>query len=160
MKKFYINQKMISIGDRFNVFCEDGSIVYEVKEKLFTFGKQFRLYDNHGRALAFIKQKLFRLLPLYEIHVNDKLVATVKGRFTFLVKKYDVISEYGNFTVEGDILAWNFRILKDGDVVCTVSKNFNIFRDKYEIAIADGFDEILLLCLVIIFDAVYHDRKR
>ncbi|HEY8395388.1 MAG TPA: LURP-one-related family protein [Bacilli bacterium] len=159
MKKFYINEKIISIGDRFKVFREDGSIIFELKEKLFTFGKQYALYDTSGRKLAFIKQKLFRLLPAYNIFVNNQLAATVKKKFSFFVPKYVVFSANGNYKVEGDLIAWNFNILKDGNVICTVSKNFNLFKDKYEVLVADGYNEILCLCLVIVFDAVHHDRR-
>lgn len=157
MKNFYINEKIFTIGDRFQIFREDGSIIYEVKEKLFTFGKQYRFYDNTGNSLAFIKQKLFRFLPSYEIYINDKLVATVKKKFTFFVKKYEIISAYGIYELTGDLLAWNFQISKDGNVFCQVSKNFNLFRDKYEVLVADGYNEILTLCLVIVLDAVHHD---
>jgi uncharacterized protein YxjI len=160
MKKFYINEKIFSIGDRFKVFNENGSIVYEVKERLFTFGKQYSLYDATGKNIGKIKQKMFRLLPRYNIYIDDKLAVTVKKRFTFFVKKYDIISPYANYQISGDIFAWNFNISKDGNVFCSVSKNFNIFRDKYEVLVGDGFSEVLSLCLVIILDAVHHDNRR
>ncbi|MDD4000499.1 MAG: LURP-one-related family protein [Bacilli bacterium] len=159
MKKFYINEKLISIGDRYKIFNQDGSIAYEVKERLFTFGKQFALYNTGGQRLAYIKQKLFRFLPRYNIYIDNQHVATVKKKFTFFVSKYDILSSHGNYVLDGDFLAWNFSISKDGNVFCSVSKNFNLFRDKYEVAIADGFSEILSLCYVIVLDAVHHSKK-
>ena len=156
MKRFYINERIFTVRDRFNVYREDGSMVYEVKEKLFTFGKQYRLFDMSKRQLAFIKQKLFRLLPAYKIYVDGKHMATVKKKFSVFVNKYAIQSDYGNYRAEGDFLAWDFKIYKDDNLICTVSKNFDVFRDKYEIAVAEGYNEILLLCMVIVFDAVHH----
>jgi len=157
MKKFYINERLFTIGDRFQIFRADGSIIYEVKEKLFTFGKQYRLFNNSGKKLAFIKQKMFRLLPRYDIYLDNQLVATVKKKFSVFVKKYEIDSAYGNYRIDGDLLAWNFQILKDENVFCHVSKNFNLFQDKYEVLVSEGYNEILTLCLVIILDAVHHD---
>ncbi|NLD26945.1 MAG: hypothetical protein GX661_06255 [Acholeplasmataceae bacterium] len=159
MKKFYVNEKFFSIGDQFDILDETMKPVYKVKEKLFTIGKQFYFADVSGNVLAFCKQRLFRFLPQYRLFMGERLVATVKKRFTVFVKKYDILSEDGDFTIEGDILAWNFNIKKDGNVICNVHKNYTLFKDKYEITVEDGFNEVMALSLVIILDAVHHDSK-
>jgi uncharacterized protein YxjI len=159
MKKFYVNEKFFSIGDQFDILDERQQPVYKVKEKLFTFGKQFSFINANGEQLAFCKQKLFRLMPQYQLFIRNRLVATIKKRFTVFVKKYDILSEEGTYTIEGDVFAWNFQIAKDGNVFCHVHKNFTLFKDKYEISVGEGFDEILALNLVIILDSVHHDAK-
>ena len=159
MKKFYIGERFFSIGDSFDIFDEGNNPVYRVKEKLLTLGKQYSLFNHKGQKLGFVKQKLFRFLPQYEIYLNDRLAAIIKKRFSFFVKKFDIESESGNYKLDGDLLAWNFKILKDNQVFCQVHKNFTIFKDRYEILVSEGFDEVFSLCLVIVLDAVFHDKK-
>lgn len=157
MKKFYINQRIFTFGDKYDIYDEQKNVAYYVSERLFTFGKQFEVYHKTGRRVCYIKQKLFKFLPKYDLYMNDSIVATIHKKLSFVFSRYIIESRYGDFEIEGDFFAWNFKITKGGKTICSVSKNFNFFKDKYEIIIADGIDEVFALGLVIILDAIHHD---
>jgi len=160
MKKFYVNQKWLSFGDKFDILDESGNPAYNVHEKLLSLGKQFTVYSKNNQKEAYIQQKLFKLLPKYELYMNEEIAATVSKKFTFLVSKYIITSRFGDYTIDGSVFSWNFDIIKNGNIVCNVHKNFTVFKDKYEITIHDDVNEVFILSLVIILDAIHHNNNR
>lgn len=160
MKKFYVNERFFAIGDKFDILDENGEVVYFAKSALFTFGRQYTVCDQKGSEVAYIRQRLLHLLPNYDLEINGRTVATVQKQFSLFVKKYVILSEFGDFTVDGDIFAWEFEIRKDDHPVCFVSKQLMTFRDRYEVTVEDDFDEVFAISLVIILDAVHHENHR
>ena len=47
--KLYMRQHVFTIGDRFNVWDEDGHDRWFVEQELLTWGKILRVYDLSGR---------------------------------------------------------------------------------------------------------------
>lgn len=150
--KLYIKQKVFSWGDKFRIYDENGNDVYSVQGEVFTFGKKLHLYNPDGGELAFIHQKLWSFLPKYFISRNGDDVAQVNKKFTFVRQEYTV--EGLGWTVSGDFWAHRYEIHGAGWVIASVSKRWFTWGDTYEIDIADGADEIMALCVVLIIDAV------
>ena len=159
MKKFYINQKVFTIGNKYGVYNEQNQVAYNVHQKLFRLGRQFEIFNSNDQLVANIEGKILKFLPEFTLYINGQETATIKKRFSPIFAKYDIISRLGDFVVEGSFFSWNFEILRNGIRLCKVSKNFNLFRDKYEIEIEDKVDEILAISMVIIIDAIHHQNK-
>ncbi|NMB08105.1 MAG: hypothetical protein GX981_06960, partial [Tissierellia bacterium] len=58
MRKFYINQRIFSIGSKFDVLNEYGKEEYIVEADKFDLGKNIYVYDLNNRRLLYLKQKL------------------------------------------------------------------------------------------------------
>lgn len=158
MKKFYVNERLFSIADKYDILDESGNVAYYGVRKLFKLFEEFSINDYKGNFVCKIKKQFTLLLPRYDLIINDRVVATVQKKFTFFVSKYDITSSYGDFTIDGDIFSWNFSIYQGSKLVCTVMKEFALFKDKYEIEVAD-FDEVIAIGLVIILDSIHHEGK-
>ena len=72
------------------------------------------MYNNE---IVYIEQKLFKLLPEYNIYLSGNYAATVKKQFTFFSNKFDIDSNMGKLEIEGDFLAHDFSIIKNGNTV-------------------------------------------
>jgi len=155
--KYQIKQKILSFGDDFNILDEYGNKRYYVKGKVFALGDKLRIYDENGKERVYIEQKLFRFLPEYSIYMDNQYVAKVKKEFTFFRPKFDIDSNQGKYSIEGDFFGYDFRIKKDGRVVAFVSKSFFSIRDTYGVEIDDKENQALIIALVIIIDQVLHD---
>ena len=158
MKKFYVNERLFRISDRYDILDETGNVAYYGVKKLFKLFEEFSIYDKGDNFVCKIKKQFTLLLPCYNLIINDRVVATVQKKLSFLVSRYEISSNYGNYTIDGDIFSWNFSIYQGSKLVCTVMKRFNIFKDKYEIQVAD-FDEVIAIGLVIILDSIHHEGK-
>lgn len=156
--RFVVKQKILSLSDTFIIHDEDNRPVYKVVGRLFSLGDQLTIYDMNNQEQVYIEQKLFKLLPEYHFFKKRRRVAVVKKEFTLFKPKFNVESESGRYTIEGNFFAYNFRVLKDGAVVAQVDKAFFAFRDTYTVDISPGEDQGFLLALCIIIDQTLHDR--
>jgi len=151
--KLYIQQKVFSLNDKFNVFDENENVVFKCESELLSLGKKLYVYDVNGNELAFIRQELLAFLPKYTIEKNGMEEAIVKKRFTFLEPLYDVVG-YG-WTVKGDLFGHDYSIYDMADnEIATISKAWLSWGDYYEIDYSDHADPSKVLCVVLIIDAI------
>jgi len=154
-----IKQKVFSFGDKFSVNTDDGTPIIYVEGQVFSIGNKLHVLDAHGNELFYIEQKVFKLLPEYRIFSNGQEVAFLKKEFSLLKPKLNITSTYGNFTIDGNVLGYNFSIHKNGNVVGTVSKKFIAFSDSYTLDIFDEEENIpFLITLTIVIDQILHDN--
>ena len=97
------------------------------------------------------------MLPEYLIYLDGEYTAKIKKEFSLLRPKFKIDSNFGQYSVEGNFLGYDFKIMKNGNVVAYVSKKFFAIRDSYGVDIADNENDLLILALVIIIDQVIHD---
>ena len=157
--KFYIRERIFSIGDNFSIVDVSGNDMFNVEGKIFSIGNKLRIYDMNNNEVAYIEQKLFKLLPEYNIYLNGNYAARMKKQFTLFNNKFDIDSNMGNYEIKGDFFAHDFSIMKNGDVVTQVSKQWLSFGDTYEIDIDDGENYAFILSMIIVIDQVLHDNK-
>ena len=73
-----------------------------------------------------------------------------KGKITLLKPKY--IFNLGEYEVEGDIFGWNFKVLKEGQIIATIQEEIFHIRDTYVISVNDE-DALNVLMVVLAIDA-------
>lgn len=155
--RYIVRERIFSFSDKFDIVDESGSPIYQVVGKIFSIGNKLNIYDMAGKELIYIEQQVFRFLPEYNIYRGNKILAKVKKELTLFRPKFNIESSYGNFTIDGDIFHYNFNILKNGNVVASISKKWIAFSDTYSVDIASSEDQSFILALVIVLDQVFHD---
>ncbi|WP_291632386.1 LURP-one-related family protein [Clostridium sp.] len=158
--KFYIREKVFSIGDNFNIKDVSGKDVFNVMGKIFSIGNKLRIYDMDNNEIVYIEQKLFKLLPEYNIYLTGNYAASVKKEFTLFSNRFDIDSNMGNYEIEGDFFAHDFSITKNGSIVAEINKKWVSWGDTYEININEQENYAFILAMVIVIDQVLHDNKK
>ncbi len=69
-----------------------------------------RLYILSRSYLSYFRNTTYIL--------NGNYAARVKKEFTFFSNKFDIDSNMGNYEIEGDFLAHDFSITKNGSASC------------------------------------------
>ena len=87
-------------------------------------GAKIHLYDAIGTELYFIQQKVFRFLPEYHIYNGKDLSAVVKKELSFFRPRLNITSQFGHFTIEGNLFAMDFAILNNGVVIGELHKKW------------------------------------
>lgn len=157
--RYLVRQRLFSFNDSFNITDESGRTMFQIEGKVFSLGNKLNIYDTKGNNCIYIEQKLFRFLPEYEIYENERLVARLKKQLTFFRSKIDIESEYGSFTIDGDVFSYNFSISRNGKLIATVNKKLISFSDSYAVDIAQGERDDFVLALVIVVDQIFHDNN-
>lgn len=158
--RFQVKQKIFSFGDKFTIKDENMKDFFQVNGKVFSLGDKLTILDMMGNELFYIEQKLFRLFAEYTIYKLDCPVATIKQKFSLFGSKFDIISDYGSYTIVGRPLNYNFEVYNNNKLIATVSKQFFSLSDTYGVDIDDQEDYGFILGLVIIIDQVVHDNNR
>ncbi|OAA31514.1 hypothetical protein AT15_05425 [Kosmotoga arenicorallina S304] len=157
--RFQIREKVFSIGDKFTIKDQFGEDRYFVRGKVFSLGNKLYLEDMQGNELIYIEQKLLRLLPEYILYKNNKPIAKVKRKISFLRPKFEIEGELGNFAISGNYMAHEFSILREGTTMAKVSKKWFAFSDIYGLEVY--YDELteFLIALTIVIDQVLYDKS-
>jgi len=154
---FYMKQKVFSWSDRFTIKDELGNDRYYVEGELFSWGHKLHVYDMDKREVAFIKQEIFTLLPRFEVYIDGVFAVEVKQEFTFFVQKYTL--EGKDWTVDGDFWEHRYEIAGPQGSVASITKAFFTWGDSYQIDMAGGADEVLILATVLAIDCVIADSS-
>ena len=147
-----IKQRVFSWTDSYDVYDENGQPRYFVKAEFLTLGHQIHVYDvQTGRELGSIHQQLLTFLPAFEVVLNGQTVGSVRKRFSLLFPRYDV--DYRDWSVEGDLLNWDYEVTRGSETVMTISKELLHWGDNYTLRYQNPADELPGLLLVIAIDA-------
>ena len=153
--ELHIKQRLFSWGDSYYVYDNNGEARYEVRSALFSLGHQIHIYDacpyGDREEVGCIQQKLFTLLPTFEIQIGGRTVGTIRKQFTLLGQNYEV--DCRGWTVEGNFLGWDYRVLQGNTEVMTITKDIWHFTDTYTLRFSDPADTIMGLLLVVAIDA-------
>ncbi len=149
--KLIFKQKMFSFLDSYNIYNENGKIMFTVKSQFYLFGKHFYVYDKVGQIVGQLKQKPFTYLPVFDIYLDYEHVGRISKKLNRMHPTYVV--DYKDWLVEGNFFEYNYTVKKYVDeVVATVSKRFFNMTDTYEINVLDENDAVPALMLALAID--------
>jgi uncharacterized protein YxjI len=157
--RYVMKQHFVSFGDDFTIKDESGQERFFADGHAFSIGDALTFKDMQGNVLAEVRQKLLSIGKTFDIYRGGTRVATVKKRiFTLFRDAFDVVDEtQGDFDAEGNFFDLDYRITRDGRVVATISKKLLSLRDSYTIDVAEGEDDVLILCIATVIDMCSHD---
>jgi uncharacterized protein YxjI len=158
--ELYIQQRVFSLGDKYDVYNEQQEPVYHVQGEFFSWGAKIHLYDLDGNELYYIRQKLLAFLPEYAVYQGDAFCARIKKEFSFLHPRLTVESGFGNFEITGNILDMDYEILRDGETMGEIHKKWLSWGDAYLLSIRDYKDAAFLTALAIAVDNCLHNDSK
>ncbi len=153
--KYYINQKVFSLKDRFTVLDENGVVCFRAEGEGFTLTRKLHLYDHENNEVAFIHQLFKVWRPCFEVYTGGKLFCRVRRAKPMFRPGYDL--EGLDWTVTGRWHEHEFTIVSKERVIVSIYKVWMSWGDSYEIDIQDPADEIPALAVVLAIDAVQAD---
>ena len=151
MKELIIKEKIMSFLDSYDVYDENGDVVYKIKGSI-SFGHCFKVYNKYDEEVAVLKEEVLRLLPRFKIIVNDECIGHIKKELTFLRPKFEI--DFKGWRVHGNIWEWDYSIYDDRDTIAEISKKIISFTDTYTIKVFKDEDELYVLLVVAAIDAI------
>jgi uncharacterized protein YxjI len=157
---YRIKEAFWSWGNDFAITDEAGSPRFRVDGKAFSWGDKLSFQTTDGQELAFINQKLLSWKPRYRIERDGQVVAEVVKEFTWLKKKFTLdIPGPNDYVIDGSFWEHEFTFTRLGRSAARVSKAYWSWTDSYGVDVADGEDDVLILCACIVIDQVLHDEQ-
>ena len=147
--RLLFKQRLFSWFDSYDIYDEDGNVVYEVKGQL-DWGHCLKVYQSNVH-LATIKQVLLTFIPRFEIYKDDQYVGSISKEFSFFVPRYNI--DFNGWHIEGDIFEWDYQIYNGSKVIASISKELFNLTDTYVLNIIDPKDALDVLAFVLAIDA-------
>ncbi len=149
--RLLFKQRFFSWFDSYDIYNEAEEVVYTVQGQL-AWGHCLKIFDVTGVELGTVKEKIFTFLPAFEIYLGEQYMGCINKEFSFFKPRFNI--ECNGWTVDGDWLEWDYRILDaQGREVAVVSKELFQWTDTYVLDIAQPQDALCVLMLVLAIDA-------
>ena len=144
-------QRMFSWFDSYDIYAEDGSVLYTVKGQ-FSWGHCLKIFDADGYEVGTVKERIFTFLPKFELFLGEEYIGCISKEFTLFRPVFTV--DCNGWQVQGDFWEWDYQILTaQGLVAAAVSKQLLRWTDTYCIDVTDPRDALPALMVVLAIDA-------
>ena len=149
--KLLFKQRFFSWFDSYDIYDEEGNVVYTVKGQL-SWGHCLKIFDKNGTEIGMVKEVVFSFLPKFEIYIGNTYRGCIHKEFSFFTPRYNI--DYNGWHVEGNFLEWDYKILsQSGNHVAAISKQLLNWTDTYVIDVEDQWDALCALMVVLAIDA-------
>ena len=160
--RYQMRQRMISIGDDYEIENDRGERVFRVDGKALRVRKTLLFEDMQGRELCKIQERMLRAKDSMEIEDpgGDRIAMVKKALVTPLRDRWVVKIEDGpDLHVQGNIVDHEYTIERDNDKVAEISKRWFRVRDTYGVEVAPGERDILILAVTSAIDEMAHPDR-
>jgi len=150
--KLLFKERFFSWLDSYDVFDEQGNVLYTVEGKL-DWGHRLHILDAQGRHVATLREVLLTFFrPRFEIYLGEEKVGEIAKEFTLFKPRFGV--DFRGWSVKGDFWEWDYSIHDaSGREAARVSKELWQWTDTYTIDVANPADALCALMVVLAIDA-------
>ena len=158
---YLIREKLIDIGDDFDITDEAGRLAYRVDGKVLSLRDRLVIQDPAGREVASVHRQLVALRRTYRIEIAGENAGNVRKKlFTPFRDSYTIdVPGPDDLTMHGDLLDHEYEVEKGGRRVARVSRRWLSIRDTYAVDVEDGENDLLVLAAVLALDLAQAARE-
>lgn len=149
--KMLFRQRFLSLLDSYDVYAEDGSVLYRVEGR-FAWAHKVDIFDRNHALVGTVRQRIITFLPKFEITLFGQYRGCICREFTLFRPRY--YYEANGWQVAGSFLEWDYRITDAaGRTVATISKELFHLTDTYVMDVVNPADAVEVLMFVLAMDA-------
>ena len=149
--RMYFKQRLFSWFDSYDIYDEQGKVIYEVKGQL-SWGHCLKIFDAYGSEVGTVEERVLTFLPKFNVYLGDQYLGCISKEFSFFLPKYDI--DYNGWHIEGDFLEWDYQITDgNGGTVAVITKELFHMTDQYVIDVPDQSNALIALMFVLAIDA-------
>ncbi|MGN1443090.1 MAG: LURP-one-related/scramblase family protein [Acutalibacteraceae bacterium] len=149
--KLLFKQRLFSWFDSYDIYGEDGSVVYVVKGQL-SWGHCLKIFDTFGNELGTVKERILSFLPKFEMYLGKRYIGGISKELSFFKPRYQI--DCNGCRIEGNFFEWDYTVFgSNGVPIAAVSKELFNWTDTYVIDIRNPADALCALMLVLAIDA-------
>ena len=155
--RYIIHEKLLTFGNDSTIKNEKMQPVFDVDGKALSVLNTLVIRDMEKNKVATIKQKLPSITPTYEIiregqesaKITKHLISPFVDRFTVDIPGPDDLHIKESLLSEHE-----YTISAKDQVVATVSKGWFKELESYDVDIAPGQDDVLILACVLVLELI------
>jgi|GEM_PF-3919981 len=160
--RYFVKQRLMGIGDDFDVYNQDGVKQYFIDGKAGSFRTHLIIKSPTGQRLGSITQKSMSFRPTFRIKEGKQTVATVtKSAFTFRNTFIIRFSNGSKVKIIGNPFKYDYKFIDSNKIkIANVSKKFLAIKDSYAIDVIEKADSFILISSSVVIDLLLHNKKK
>ncbi len=160
--KYKMRERLVSIGDDFNIENDRGEHVYKVDGKALRVRKTLIFEDPGGHELCKIQERMLRVKDTMQIEgangetaatVKKALITPVRDRWTLKVRNGP------DMDIQGNVLDHEYTIKEGNHKVAEISKKWFRVADTYGVEVEPGQDDVVILAATTAVDMMAHPDR-
>ena len=92
--RMYFKQRLFSWFDSYDIYDEQGKVIYEVKGQL-SWGHCLKIFDAYGSEVGTVKERVLTFLPKFEVYLGDRYLGCISKEFSFFMPNMTSITTGG-----------------------------------------------------------------
>ena len=149
--RLYFKERFFSWLDSYDIYGEDGQVVFTVEGKL-SWGHCLHILDHTGTHIATLQEKVLTFLPKFELYIQDQYVGEIRKEFTFFKPLFTL--DCNDWEVDGAFMEWDYTIRSASrGEIAVITKELLRMTDCYSIDVHDPDDALGALLVVLAIDA-------
>jgi len=163
INRYLMRQRMFALGQDFNINNAEGQAVFKIDGKVRMIKESLKFRDVQGNLLYKLDERVIRIRESFDIlkpdgslaaKVHNAIIDPLRERFTIEIPGGQ------NMTTMGKVIWAQYDILRDGQPVAKISKQFSwIGRDQYVVDIRQGEDDCLILAITVVIDMMVSNGR-
>ena len=115
-----------------------------------------RVYDSNNQEVALINEKFNFFKPRYEIYLGEILAAELTQDFDFFKERYSL--QGVDWAITGNFWTHDYSVANPAGVIAIITRELFTWGDSYQLNIADGINEVLVVATVLAIDCECAER--
>jgi uncharacterized protein YxjI len=160
--RYQMRQRMVSIGDDFNIENDRGERAFKVDGKALRVRDTLIFEDPQGRELCKIQERMLRVRDTMEIEgpQGETLATVKKALITPVRERWTVkIGNGPDMDVQGNILDHEYSFEVGRHKIAEVSKKWFRVADSYGVEIEPGQNDVVVLAATVAVDMMAHPGR-
>ena len=149
--RLYFKQRFFSWLDSYDIYGEDGQVVFTVEGQL-SWGHCLHILDQKGMHIATLQERVLTFLPKFELYIQGQYVGEICKEFSFFKPRF--IIDCNDWEVEGAFMEWDYTIRSGSrGEIAVITKELFHMTDCYTIEVHDPDDALGALLVALAIDA-------
>lgn len=149
--RLLFKQRLFSWFDSYDIYDEDGSIVFTVEGKL-SWGHCLHILNASGEHIGTVQQRVLTFLPKFELYIGEEYYGCIRKEFTLFRPRFTL--ECSDWEVYGEFMEWDYTIESASrGLIATITKELFRLTDTYVIDVPEAQDALGALMVVLAIDA-------
>jgi len=159
--RVYVRNRFFSLRQGSDVVNDENNPVFKVKGKWPSIRKTKFVQDLDGNLLYKVRNKFWHFLypSSYIFNSEGERICKVKRQLFKIKTNWIVEGLEDEISVQGNWVGWNLSVIKNGQEIGKISREFNLFKDAFKVD-AEEKDIPFLVALVIAIDNIQDNASR
>ena len=149
--KMQFKQRLFSWFDSYDIYDENGRILFTVEGKL-SWGHCLHILNAAGEHIGTVQEKVLAFLPQFELYAYGEYLGRLRKEFTLFTPRFTI--DCSDWEIEGSWTEWDYSIVSPSQgTVAYIGKELFHWTDTYAIDVPDAGNALCVLMVVLAIDA-------